>query len=79
MKCTERCYKVKVAIDKEIRSKKRALITGIMSLKIYFCGSIRAGRVDAPLYARLIEELKKYGTVLTEHVGDQNLLEKGQF
>ena len=49
-----------------------------MSLKIYFCGSIRAGRVDAPLYARLIEELKKYGTVLTEHVGDQSLLNKGQ-
>ena len=49
-----------------------------MGLKIYFCGSIRAGRVDAHLYARLIEELKKYGTVLTEHVGDLNLLEKGE-
>ena len=48
-----------------------------MGLKIYFCGSICAGRVDANLYARLIEELKKYGTVLTEHVGDLNLLEKG--
>ena len=48
-----------------------------MGLKFYFCGSIRAGRVDAHLYARLIEELKKYGTVLTEHVGDLNLLEKG--
>lgn len=48
-----------------------------MSLKIYFCGSIRAGRADAPLYVRLIEELKAYGTVLTEHVGNQQLLDKG--
>lgn len=55
-----------------------------MSRKIYFAGSIRAGRDDADLYARLIEQLKKYGTVLTEHVGsttiekeEKNLDEKG--
>ncbi len=45
-----------------------------MSLKIYFCGSIRAGRQDADLYARLIKQLQSYGKVLTEHVGDTNLL-----
>lgn len=39
------------------------------SLKLYFAGSIRGGRNDAELYARLIEKLQKYGTVLTEHVG----------
>lgn len=38
-------------------------------MKIYFCGSIRGGRQDAKLYRRLIEELKNYGTVLTEHIG----------
>ena len=30
-----------------------------MSRKIYFAGSIRAGRDDSDLYARLIEQLKK--------------------
>lgn len=42
-------------------------------MKIYFAGSIRGGRVDADLYHRLIEYLKKYGDVLTEHVGSNNL------
>lgn len=45
--------------------------------KIYFCGSIRGGRADAALYHRMIERLKSYGTVLTEHVGDPSLTEKG--
>ena len=48
-----------------------------MSRKIYFAGSIRAGRNDADLYARIVEVLRKYGKVLTEHVGDPNLTEKG--
>ena len=49
-------------------------------LKIYFAGSIRGGRVDAGLYHRMIEYLKQYGTVLTEHVGNQSLsaLEQGR-
>lgn len=38
-------------------------------MKIYFSGSIRGGRKDAKLYKQLIEEIKKYGDVLTEHVG----------
>jgi len=42
-------------------------------MKIYFCGSIRAGRQDAELYGRLIEQLKAYGPVLTEHVGAKEL------
>ena len=46
-------------------------------MNIYFCGSIRAGRDDAALYTRLIEQLKKYGKVLTEHVGDSALLDQG--
>jgi 2'-deoxynucleoside 5'-phosphate N-hydrolase len=42
-------------------------------MNIYFCGSIRGGRQDAGLYKRLIDELKKYGTVLTEHIGGDNI------
>ena len=37
--------------------------------RIYFCGSIRGGRDDRHLYIKLIDHLKKYGTVLTEHIG----------
>lgn len=43
-------------------------------LNIYFAGAIRGGREDARLYARLISYLKTFGTVLTEHVGDDGLL-----
>lgn len=46
-------------------------------MKIYFCGSIRGGREKAALYRRMIEFLKSYGSVLTEHVGDPNLTEQG--
>ena len=46
-------------------------------IKLYFAGSIRGGRADAPLYANLIEFLKGFGEVLTEHVGDPSLSEKG--
>ena len=46
-------------------------------MKIYFCGSIRGGRENAALYHRMIEALKAYGPVLTEHVGDLSLTEMG--
>ena len=48
-----------------------------MTLNIYFAGSIRAGRADASLYQRIVKILQRYGTVLTEHVGDPNLTEAG--
>lgn len=38
-------------------------------LKIYFAGSIRGGRADAALYARLIAHMKQRAAVLTEHIG----------
>jgi len=41
---------------------------------IYFAGSIRGGRQDAELYSKLIDHLRTHGTVLTEHVGDDELL-----
>ena len=47
------------------------------SRRIYFAGSIRAGRDDAELYAKIVGLLQKYGRVLTEHVGDPNLKESG--
>lgn len=46
--------------------------------KIYFAGSIRAGRNDAEVYAKIVTFLRKHGSILTEHVGDPNLTEKGK-
>lgn len=37
-------------------------------MKIYFCGSIRGGRQDQEMYAKIVDHLKKHGSVLTEHV-----------
>jgi len=48
-------------------------------LNIYFAGAIRGGREDAELYAHLISYLKTFGTVLTEHVGDDGLLQEEKF
>ncbi|MNP41554.1 2'-deoxynucleoside 5'-phosphate N-hydrolase 1 [compost metagenome] len=47
-------------------------------MKIYFAGSIRAGREDVGLYNQIITHLKQYGEVLTEHVGDYSLSVEGQ-
>ncbi len=47
-------------------------------MKIYFAGSIRGGRDDRALYAEIITLLKQYGTVLTEHIGDDTLSSYGQ-
>jgi 2'-deoxynucleoside 5'-phosphate N-hydrolase len=49
-----------------------------MNIKIYFAGSIRGGREDRGLYLQLIQHLAKYGKVLTEHVGDNNLTAAGE-
>jgi len=46
-------------------------------MKIYFAGSIRAGRKDAALYTEMIAFLRTFGKVMTEHVGDVALTEKG--
>ncbi len=46
-------------------------------MKIYFAGSIRGGREDAVLYLQIIEYLKTFGEVLTEHIGDANLTDVG--
>ena len=46
-------------------------------MKIYFAGSIRAGREDQELYHELIQGLRRYGQVLTEHVGEPTLTQLG--
>jgi len=48
-----------------------------MGLKIYFAGAIRAGRNDVALYCSMIDFLASFGEVMTEHVGDLELTEKG--
>ncbi len=47
-------------------------------MKIYFAGSIRGGRENVEFYFQLINHLKKYGKVLTEHVGDKTIQLKGE-
>ena len=42
-------------------------------MRIYFCGSIRGGRDDASLYLKIVEHLKTFGQVLTEHVASPQL------
>ena len=42
-------------------------------MEIYFAGSIRGGRDDQDTYHKIISYLKKYGKVLTPHVGDPSL------
>ena len=46
--------------------------------KIYFSGSISGGRQDAEVYRSIIEHLRDYGSVLTEHIGDPALTASGE-
>jgi hypothetical protein len=45
-------------------------------LKIYFSGSIRGGRQDAQLYSEIIDYLKSFGEVLTEHIGNVDMVDE---
>jgi nucleoside 2-deoxyribosyltransferase len=45
-------------------------------MKIYFCGSIRGGRDLALTYELIIGRLRKFGTVLTEHVGSDEVIQE---
>ena len=47
-------------------------------MKIYFAGSIRGGREDSEIYLQIVSLLKRYGTVLTEHVGNVDLSVAGE-
>ncbi|KAM5325784.1 5-hydroxymethyl-dUMP N-hydrolase [Glossophaga mutica] len=45
---------------------------------LYFCGSIRGGREDRALYQRIVSRLRRFGTVLTEHVAFAELGAQGE-
>lgn len=45
---------------------------------VYFCGSIRGGREDQALYAKIVSRLRRYGKVLTEHVAAAELDPRGE-
>ena len=47
-------------------------------MKIYFAGSIRGGREKVQDYIKIVNELKKYGKVLTEHVANPDLSASGE-
>ena len=47
-------------------------------MNIYFAGSIRGGRDDKALYLEIIEQLREYGHILTEHIGDAQLTARGE-
>ncbi len=46
--------------------------------KIYFAGSITGGRDEAEAYMHMINYMRKYGKIVTEHVGDKGLREFGE-
>ena len=47
-------------------------------MKIYFAGSIAGGRRDVKIYKQIIQIIKIYGTVLTEHIGELNIDHLGE-
>jgi 2'-deoxynucleoside 5'-phosphate N-hydrolase len=47
-------------------------------VKIYFAASIRGGRDDWASYLEIVRQLRDYGQVLTEHVGDVELSAEGE-
>ncbi|MFA7298224.1 MAG: nucleoside 2-deoxyribosyltransferase [Candidatus Absconditabacterales bacterium] len=47
-------------------------------MKIYFAGSIRGGRELRDVYMEMIEYMRQYGEVLTEHVGNKYLSDMGE-
>src|SRR3989339_584703 len=49
-----------------------------MNINIYFAGSIRGGQGSKSDYQWLIQALKQFGTVLTEHIADDHLLKNEQ-
>lgn len=44
--------------------------------KLYFSASISGGRDDSQIYSLIVEKLKKDFIILTEHIGNENLVKK---
>ena len=47
-------------------------------MNIYFAGAIRGGRDDRAIYLEIVEQLRAYGRILTEHIADPQLDELGE-
>lgn len=47
-------------------------------MKIYFAGSITGGRDDVEWYKEIIQHLRNYGQVLTEHIASPELSSSGE-
>lgn len=47
-------------------------------MNIYFAGAIRGGREKVNDYQKIVEVLKEYGNVLTEHVANPKLTVTGE-
>lgn len=45
-------------------------------MNVYFAAAIRGGTDDMQYYASMIAHIKKYANVLTEHIGDPELLKQ---
>jgi hypothetical protein len=58
-------------------SPSESALRNARPLKIYFAGSIRGGRSDVAVYETFISFLRVFGEVLTGHVGNPDLTEKG--
>jgi 2'-deoxynucleoside 5'-phosphate N-hydrolase len=50
----------------------------VREVKIYFAASIRGGRDDWASYLEIVRQLREYGEVLTEHIGDGELSVAGE-
>jgi hypothetical protein len=46
--------------------------------RIYFAGSICGGREDEAVYLDIVEQLRGYGTVLTEHISSSHITAHGE-
>lgn len=57
---------------------RQGVISLLSPALCFFCGSIRGGREDQALYARIVSRLRRYGKVLTEHVADAELEPPGE-
>jgi len=47
-------------------------------MNILFTGSIRGGREQQPRYAEIVDLLKHYGTVLSEHIASEDISHYGE-
>ena len=47
-------------------------------MNIYFAASIRGGREESNIYIKMIKYLESFSSVLTEHIGSQELTSDGE-